>query len=285
MPPPPIQEEPDDEEWLGTFADTISLLLAFFVMLLSMSTIDPNKFDSAIDGIKDEIGGVGKEATQTTSQELKTAIESAAFEVQMEQVVDVQKDERGIAIEMASTSFFKPGTTEILEAAFPLLKSWSALLVDEKFKYFYIEVEGHTDDDPISTEKFPSNWELSADRASAVVRFMGGEGIHPFQLKAIGLADSHPKAPNRDQLGVAIPANQAKNRRVVIRLVQMVKNDKEEFQNVLLEQRLAEEERKRREEAEKADAAAAAAAAAGQGGAAAPQAAPAGATPAPAPKQ
>jgi len=279
VPPPPIQEEPDDEEWLGTFADTIALLLAFFVMLLSISTIDPNKFESAIDGIKDEIGGVGKEATQTTSQELKTAIESAAFEVQMEQVVEVQKDERGITIEMASTSFFKPGTTEILEAAFPLLKSWSALLVDEKFKYFYIEVEGHTDDDPISTEKFPSNWELSADRAAAVVRFMGGEGVHPFQLKAIGLADSHPKAPNRDQLGVAIPANQAKNRRVVIRLVQMVKNDKEEFQNVLLEQRLAEEERKRREEAEKADAAAAA----GQGGAAQP--APAEATPPPAPTQ
>ncbi|MCR4377094.1 MAG: flagellar motor protein MotB [Rhodospirillales bacterium] len=272
MPPPPIQEEPDDEEWLGTFADTIALLLAFFVMLLSISTIDPNKFESAIDGIKDEIGGVGKEATQTTSQELKTAIESAAFEVQMEQVVEVQKDERGITIEMASTSFFKPGTTEILAAAHPLLKSWSALLIDEKFKYFYIEVEGHTDDDPISTEKFPSNWELSADRAAAVVRFMGGEGVHPFQLKAIGLADSHPKAPNRDQLGVAIPANQAKNRRVVIRLVQMVKNDKEEFQNVLLEQRLAEEERKRREEQAKADAAAdaAAAAAAGQGGAPTP---------------
>lgn len=283
MPPPPIQEEPDDEEWLGTFADTISLLLAFFIMLLSMSTIDPNKFDSAIDGIKDEIGGTGKEATQTTSQELKTAIESAAFEVQMEQVVDVQKDERGIAIEMASTSFFKPGTTEILDAALPLLKSWSGLLVDEKFKYFFIEVEGHTDDDPISTDKFPSNWELSGNRAAAVVRFMGGEGVHPFQLKAIGLADSHPKVPNRDQLGVAIPANQAKNRRVLIRLVQMVKKDKDEFQNVLLEERLAEEERKRREEAEKADAAAAAAAA-GQGGAA-PQPAPAEAAPTPAPTQ
>ena len=247
MPPPPaITEEPEDEEWMTTYADAITLLMAFFVMLVSFSKIDLPMFEAVMAGIKQEIG-MGKESSVSTSQELKTAVEAAAFEMSMEQVVEVQKDERGITIEMASTSFFKPGTAEIIEGAFPLIKSWSTLLTAEKFKYFNIEVEGHTDDDPISTAKFPSNWELSADRAAAVVRFMNAENVHRFQLKAIGLADSHPKVPNRNQFGEAIPVNQAKNRRVVIRLVQMGKLEKEAFQDVLLEERLAEEERKRRE--------------------------------------
>ena len=80
---------------------------------------------------------------------------------------------------------------------------------------------------------------------------MQGDGVHPFQMKAIGLADSHPKVPNRDQFGNALPLNQAKNRRIIVRLVQMAKADKEAFQDVLLEERLAEEERKRREEEER----------------------------------
>ena len=244
-PPPPLGEEPEDEEWLVTYADAITLLMAFFVMLVSFSKIDIPLFEAVMSGIQQEIG-MGKDKSISTSQELTTALESATFEMSMEQVVEVQKDERGISIDIASTSFFKPGTAQIIEAALPLLKSWSVMLTDEKFKYFFIEVEGHTDDDPISTPKFPSNWELSADRAAAVVRVMNGHDVHAYQMKAIGLADAHPKVPNRNQFGEAIPVNQAKNRRVVIRLVQMNKFDKETFQDVLLEERLAEEERKRR---------------------------------------
>lgn len=252
-PPPPIGDEPQDEEWLVTYADAITLLMAFFVMLVSFSKIDLPLFEQVMSGIKQEIGMGEQKQTVSTSQELTTELTEATMEMSMEQVVEVQKDERGISIEMASKSFFKPGTAEIFEAAHPLLKKWSALLTDEKFKFFYIEVEGHTDDDPISTPRFPSNWELSASRAAAVVRFMQEEGVHYFQLKATGLADSHPKVPNRDPMGEAIKINQAKNRRVVIRLEQMIKFDKEDFQEVLLQERLDEEERKRliKEEADR----------------------------------
>lgn len=239
-PPPPIGEEPDDEEWLVTYADAITLLMAFFVMLVSFSKIDMPLYEQVMSGIQQEIG-MGKDTSVSTSQELTSALESTAFEMNMEQVVEVQKDERGITIEMASQSFFKPGTADILEAAHPLIKKWSLLLTDEKFKFFFIEVEGHTDDDPISTSKFPSNWELSAGRAASVVRFMQTEGVHSFQLKALGFASSHPKVPNRDEFGEAIKINQAKNRRVVIRLVQMIKFDKNDFLDVLLNERLAEE--------------------------------------------
>lgn len=246
-PPPPLGDEPEEEDWLTTYADAITLLMAFFVMLVSFSKIDMEIFDQVMSGIKQEIG-MTKEDTISTTQQLSTALEVASFEMQMEQVVEVQKTDRGITIEMDSNSFFKPGTAQIVDKALPLIGKWSELLTDEKFKYFHIEVEGHTDDDPINTPKFPSNWELSAARASAVVRAMEGNGVHRFQMKAIGMGDSHPKVPNRTIDGEPIPVNMAKNRRVAINLVRMNPTAKEAFQDVLLEERLAEEERKRREE-------------------------------------
>lgn len=249
-PPPPIGEEPPDEDWLTTYADAITLLMAFFVMLVSFSKIDLPLFEAVMAGIKDEIG-MGGEESVSTSQQLKSEIETTVFAMNMEQVVEVQKDPRGITIDMAGGSFFKSGTAQILESAHPLLRTWAKLLSSEKFKYFFIEVEGHTDDDPINTPQFPSNWELSAARAAAVVRFLQSESVHSYQMKAIGLGDSHPKVPNRDQFGDPIPLNQAKNRRIVVRLTPMSKFDKDEFLDILLEERLAEEERKRREEEER----------------------------------
>lgn len=246
MAPPPLTEEPDEEEWLVTYADAITLLMAFFVMLVSFSKIDLPLFEEVMSGIQQEIG-MG-ESKETTTTEVKKEIEEIVFQVGMEQEIEVQKDTRGITIDIASASFFKPGTATIKEEAHSMLKQWSAILTKEDYKFFQIEVEGHTDDDPISTEKFPSNWELSADRAAAVVRFMQSEGVHRFQMKAVGYGDAHPKVPNRDLEGNPIKINQAKNRRVLIRMVPMDKKIKEQFQDLLLEERLAEEERKRRAE-------------------------------------
>lgn len=252
-PPPPLTEEPDDEEWLTTYADAITLLMAFFVMLVSFSKIDLPLFEEVMSGIQQEIG-MG-ESKETTTSEVKTKIEEISYQLGMEQLVEVQKDTRGVTIEMASGGFFKPGTAQIKEEAKPLIAQWAEVLSKEEYKYFIIEVEGHTDDDPISTAQFPSNWELSSDRAAAVVRLMQTGGTHRFQLKVVGFGDSHPKVPNRDIDGNPIKFNQAKNRRVIVRLVPMDNKQKDEFVEVLLEERLAEEERKRRlEEKAKQDA-------------------------------
>ena len=87
-----------------------------------------------------------------------------------------------------------------------------------EFAAYRISVEGHTDDSPISTAQFQSNWELSTARAASVVRFFLEEGIPPRKLTAAGYAGTFPVAPNRTADGTVIPENQAKNRRVVIRL-------------------------------------------------------------------
>ncbi len=86
------------------------------------------------------------------------------------------------------------------------------------YDLYAVDVEGHTDDAPISTPKFPSNWELSTARATIVVRFLINAGIEPEFLKASGYADVKPKLPNRDLFGEAIPENRKKNRRITLRL-------------------------------------------------------------------
>jgi chemotaxis protein MotB len=86
------------------------------------------------------------------------------------------------------------------------------------FYQFKIDIEGHTDDVPISTARFPSNWELSVSRASNVVKYFIAHDISPDRLKASGYADTQPIVPNRDSLGTPIPENRARNRRIVIRI-------------------------------------------------------------------
>jgi len=227
VPPPQLSEEPEDEDWLATYADAITLLMAFFVLMLSFSKIDLPTFDAVMAGLKKEIG-MGEGTGKTVVQAVSAALETMAFELNMEQEVDVYTDAKGVVIEMASKSFFIPGTSKITPNGLLMIAGWSETLTNDKFKYFYVEVEGHTDDDPINTPQFPSNWELSAARAAAVVRVLETRNVHPFQLKVVGFGPSHPKVPNRDAQGNAIKANQAKNRRIVVHLVQMLPGEKAE---------------------------------------------------------
>jgi len=88
---------------------------------------------------------------------------------------------------------------------------------------FKIFVEGHTDDRPIETNRYPSNWELSAARASTVVRLMETRGFPHANLRPLGFADVEPSLPNVDGRGRGIEENRAKNRRIVIRLQRILK--------------------------------------------------------------
>jgi chemotaxis protein MotB len=83
---------------------------------------------------------------------------------------------------------------------------------------FAVDIEGHTDNIPIKTLQFPSNWELSVSRATNIVKYMIEKGIPSERLKAAGYADTKPKAPNIDDAGNPVPGNQAKNRRIVLKI-------------------------------------------------------------------
>lgn len=130
----------------------------------------------------------------------------------------VQKGDRITTLEISSAAFFDSGSAALSKAGESILRDVTIDLKSDKLKDYQITVEGHTDDSPINTPRFPSNWELSTARASAVVHFFLDEGIPARKLRAAGYADTFPKAPNRDANGNAIPENQTQNRRVVIKM-------------------------------------------------------------------
>lgn len=131
-------------------------------------------------------------------------------------VAELPKGDRITTLDMGSAAFFDSGSAALSESGKAILHGVLTRLTAALAAGYRIEVEGHTDDTPIHTAQFPSNWELSAARASAVVQFFVAEGLPAQRLRAVGYADTEPKAPNRDAAGTAIPQNQAENRRVVI---------------------------------------------------------------------
>ena len=129
-----------------------------------------------------------------------------------------QKGDRLTTIDVASAAFFEPGSATLSDSGKALLQPVAASFKEERFKDYEIIIEGHTDDTPIHNTQFPSNWELSTARATAVVRYFLEQGIPATKVRAAGYADTFPKVPNRDENGSAILFNQAQYRRVVIKL-------------------------------------------------------------------
>ena len=138
----------------------------------------------------------------------------------------METDDKGITIELASSAFYKPGSADFRQEAIIVLEKISEMLIAPKYMAYYVEVEGHTDDDPINTARFPSNWELSTGRSTTVVRYFIGQGMDFRRLSAKGFAETRPKVPNRDEEGNPIPENQMENRRVVINVNPMPLQDR-----------------------------------------------------------
>ena len=208
----------EEEDWLVTYADAITLLMAFFVMLVSFSKVELLQFEAVQAGIQNELGG--REANEAPIFRLHSQLRSMVDttpELPPEQV-DVGFDDSGVVMDFANGSFFEPGSAQLTETAKLVLGKLKRRLERPPYDLFAVDVEGHTDDVAVAGDLYPSNWELSAARAAAVVRHFIARGLEPTRLKAAGFADTKPKVPNRNVLGEPIPENRAKNRRVAIRL-------------------------------------------------------------------
>ena len=137
-----------------------------------------------------------------------------------------QQGDRITTLQISSATFFASGYAVLSGAGKTILRDVALTLKSSEFAAYHISIEGHTDDTPISTAQFQSNWELSTARAAAVVRFFLEQGLPSRQLSAAGYADTFPIAPNRNVDGTVIPENQAKNRRVVIKLEKIDKAER-----------------------------------------------------------
>jgi len=228
------------ERWLISYADFVTLLFAFFVVMYSISSVNEGKYKtfsnslsiafasrpgSASTGIApnqqeqmlkalvdNRTARMGEQ--QRKIQERMKKLESGISQVMLSMInqglVGVSQSKRGVVIDISASSLFKTGDATLQPEVLDVLRQVAAVLSREDQP---IEVEGHTDDVPIKTVQFPSNWELSSARASSVTRMLIDNGVQAKRLAVVGLAENQPLAPNDS------PENRARNRRVTITIL------------------------------------------------------------------
>lgn len=216
------------DRWLLTYADLITLLLAFFIIMYSMSTVDAKLFgkvSEALSGIlHKKSGAILSKFNESYPLPGAGPLKISRFKIilrslenkAIEKGIDENKfkaeiTERGLVIHMMESALFLSGDAKLTSESMELLD-----LVAEELKDVpnHIRVEGHTDNQLIATRAYPSNWELSSARATAVVRYLSNAHlINPARLSALGYGEYRPRKPNTRV------ANRASNRRVDIVLL------------------------------------------------------------------
>ncbi len=223
MPKLKLKKENKDvvDGWMGTYGDMVTLLMAFFVMLYSASDPDPGKYEEIAESMKEAFS---KQDVENEFKKLHESLEDIIEKINLENTVEIELGPNGILIQIPGSSLFASGSADIMTDMAPVIVEISTaitqLLDQSSYHDYMIEVEGHTDDEPIGedSEIFSSNWDLSAIRATGIVELLYNSGIEMDKLKPIARAESIPLLPNRDENGIPIPENRAKNRRVVIKV-------------------------------------------------------------------
>jgi chemotaxis protein MotB len=213
----------DESNWLVSYADMMTLLCGFFVLLFSLSKVDAEKYERVRESVSKSFGIQYHNYPLELSTELNTLLQERGILGD----ASLRSDARGVSIIFQSTVFFDSASADLKERGAALIKEIGRSILEKERKdqrLFRITVEGHTDPRPIVSERFPSNWELSAYRASAVVRLLIAQGFNPKLLTAIGYADTRPeishgldgRSPARNRITSEESWNQ--DRRVVLRV-------------------------------------------------------------------
>ena len=236
-----VEASENVDRWLVSYADFVTLLFAFFVVMYAISSINEGKYRVLSDTLvaafntppkSSEPIQIGKPieevvAPQTTTgvakpirveppkvdnQKAKMALIARQVENSLRPLIDqelikVTHNKLWVEIEIKSSVLYSSGSAELEIEAFTPLKKLAKVL---QALPNHIDVEGHTDNLPIKTSVFPSNWELSASRAASVVHLFTKEGIPPTRLAAIGFGEFRPVASNDTVLG------RRQNRRVKV---------------------------------------------------------------------
>lgn len=223
--------------WLTTFNDLVTLLMVFFVLLFTMSSVDAKKMQDFQYALQSGLGileagrrvdinikasqpvedmahvNTQPEGVKTTKDENLSGLLSDELVKSLEADFGIQVSHtpQGIRLSFADQILFDFGKAGINSAGHALLNQVAKAL---KKRSEALRVEGHTDNIPIKTARFPSNWELSVERAVNVVKYFAAVGkIDPHRLSAVGYGESRPLVTNDT------PANRMKNRRVEILLL------------------------------------------------------------------
>ncbi len=221
----PMQADGDDGSWMIIYLDVITLVLCIFVVLmaLSQSQLEQTRVvQQAIDAVNPDSletpqeipteGVIELETTKDTNpmdaqaNELRERFRQALLDQNLQESVELSVDLDQITLQISERILFQSGQAALEVLGKTVLSQISPLLnlSDNQF----ISVEGHTDTTPISNENFPSNWELSTQRATTVLKFLQSQGISEQRMRAIGYAATRPIDNNTTNQG------RARNRRV-----------------------------------------------------------------------
>ncbi|MCF8724090.1 flagellar motor protein MotB/flagellar hook-basal body complex protein FliE [Nitrospina gracilis] len=214
-----VQDERSGQAWLMTFADMFTLLLTYFIILYSLSSINMNRFKEAILG--QEQASIGllelmdaaeiKESldvlTGLKSDNILTEVKNVAKVESLSDVMTISTDQSKIIVKVPSQSLFNEGDA-ILNLGRGKKVLDELIRLTGKYPEYKININGHTDNSEIPNERFASNWELSSARATSVLRYFIDQNIDPKRMTATGFADTFPIATNKTERGRAL------NRRV-----------------------------------------------------------------------
>jgi chemotaxis protein MotB len=249
----PQQEHENHERWLVSYADFITLLFAFFVVMYSLSSVNEGKYRILSESLQAafraptralepiQVGDIARspfdipKVFHNTPQALdisyvlessierdpywktKQAVKSMVKQLEKamlplidKDLISIRADELWVEVEIKTSILFPSGSAQLDAQAVPVLRQLADIIKNYPNR---IHVEGFTDNVPIHTRVYPSNWELSAARAATVVRIFSQDGVEPARMVAIGYGEYRPKADN------STPQGRSKNRRVVITIL------------------------------------------------------------------
>ncbi|ABA88420.1 flagellar basal body stator protein MotB [Syntrophotalea carbinolica DSM 2380] len=206
--------------WMVTYSDMVTLLLTFFVLLLSMANMDKRKFFDALGSLKGAFGFLQSSSVSEVNKpqvisyapmdddyvsRLYNRVQSMLARLRIDRDIDLVKDRGAVILRVKDAILFDAGSTELKPTALPILREVAGLV---KPLPLLLRIEGHTDNQKPANPAI-TNWDISVQRAVAVLKFFAGEDLLPLdRLSAVGYGDQRPVAPG---LG---PEQQALNRRV-----------------------------------------------------------------------
>ncbi|MFZ5426369.1 MAG: OmpA family protein [Thermodesulfobacteriota bacterium] len=269
-------KDEDEGTWFISLADLLTLLLCFFVLMLSVSHLDQERYRKVASAVEEalKVEKAKRAGTQQPTKPLGSSlapepsgggqlypviqpalppqvyqsvpsgpsgpgegqgagtgggmpggkgdkpksIDELGSELGMRFAKDptgvqVEKREGGYAVTLKGAVLFDRASADLSPSSIPYLDSIAASLRNTPYA---LTVEGHTDNLPIQSFVYPSNWELSAARAARVARYLIDRGVSPARVRIAGFAETRPMAPNETAHGQPLPENQARNRRVVV---------------------------------------------------------------------
>lgn len=207
--------------WMVSYADLMTIILTFMILLLSISTIAQTKFDLLVEALTgQQVGNL---------QEVKIKIDEVVQRENLGAEVMTNIDDRGLTVQFSNALLFHSGEAELTERAEEVFGPIAKHLVEDLEPTYGLIIEGYTDDVPISTAQYQSNWELSTSRAIHVMETLTAEGLDRNRMSVQGFADTRAAtnidlhdaerlaALDEEELAEA----RAANRRVVIRIDQL----------------------------------------------------------------